>query len=36
MVKLYTTDNCEACTATIKWLEDRGIRYEIINLGDYE
>jgi len=33
---IYTAgDNCDACQLTIKWLEERGIEYQIVNLNDY-
>lgn len=36
VLTIYTTDNCSHCQATIKWLEDRGIDYQIVNLSNYE
>lgn len=35
MIKLYTVDECETCAETIKWLEEKGVPYEIIDLSNY-
>ena len=31
-IKIYTADNCETCKATIAWMEEQGVNYEIVLL----
>ena len=33
-VTIYTTPNCPACDHTKRWMERRGISYEVMKLSD--
>lgn len=34
MVKIYTKNNCRQCMMAKKWMEQRGVKFEVINLDE--
>jgi len=36
MIKIYTVDGCGVCSKTIEWLKKHNVKYEIVDLKQYE